>query len=289
MDKKNTISACIIAHNDEQVIERCLKSVKGCVDEIVVIHDGPCRDKTLQIAKKYTKNIVIRPRKGLMEGHLVFAYKKAKGEWILRIDTDELLPLKTQKIMRKLVSDEKIDGYSLLFRTQYGRESMATDHKLCLFRKSKVNFLEFPLQVEEIDGRVAESDYELEHMPKVNILDISSLKSRHLVTLKKCALYYLVDFTKLEKLGNPKIKFTTKLRKKFPAMIIPPLVIYYLAMNIFNKHLFILKGKIGWKLILFGALFQIILCYFIHKYKMMGINNIRNIMDYSYLWGEKSK
>ena len=48
MPEKNTISACLVVHNEEKLIGRCLESIKNLVDEIIVVHDGPCQDKTLR-------------------------------------------------------------------------------------------------------------------------------------------------------------------------------------------------------------------------------------------------
>ena len=51
----NKISAVIMAFNEEKNIERCLKSL-AFVDEIIVV-DNSSLDKTVEIAKKYTKNV----------------------------------------------------------------------------------------------------------------------------------------------------------------------------------------------------------------------------------------
>ena len=48
-----TISACVVAHNEEAVIERCLASLDGVVDEIIFVHDGECRDRSLEIAERH--------------------------------------------------------------------------------------------------------------------------------------------------------------------------------------------------------------------------------------------
>ena len=50
VNKINRISACTIVFNEEKKIRPCLKSLQGCVDEIIVIHDGKCSDKTLKNA-----------------------------------------------------------------------------------------------------------------------------------------------------------------------------------------------------------------------------------------------
>ena len=45
-----SISACIVARNEEALIDRCLDSLDGVVDEVVLVHSGPCEDRTIEIA-----------------------------------------------------------------------------------------------------------------------------------------------------------------------------------------------------------------------------------------------
>lgn len=88
--KGRTISACLIVRNEEEKLGRCLASLLGAVDEIVVIDTGST-DRTVEIAKKY----------GAKVGHFTWiddfaaarnaAIAMAKGDWILSIDADEWL------------------------------------------------------------------------------------------------------------------------------------------------------------------------------------------------------
>ena len=47
------LSAVIITFNEEKNIERCLESLQGIVDEIVVV-DSFSKDKTQEICQKYS-------------------------------------------------------------------------------------------------------------------------------------------------------------------------------------------------------------------------------------------
>ncbi len=40
-----TSSACLVVWNGEDEIRGCLESIKKVVDEIIVVHDGPCSDR----------------------------------------------------------------------------------------------------------------------------------------------------------------------------------------------------------------------------------------------------
>lgn len=86
-----TIGAVLIVKNEEAMLERCLQSLKG-FDEIVVLDTGSA-DKTCEIARKYTKDVY--------EGEYVwndsfcearnYALSLAKSDYILSIDADEVL------------------------------------------------------------------------------------------------------------------------------------------------------------------------------------------------------
>ena len=54
--KTITISLCMIVKDEEQVIARCLDTVKDLVDEIIIVDTGSI-DRTKEIARRYTNSI----------------------------------------------------------------------------------------------------------------------------------------------------------------------------------------------------------------------------------------
>jgi len=107
-----TLAVCIIAKDAEHSLGRCLESVKDIAQEIIVAVDETTTDATREIAAKYVKGF--SPR-----GALLFDIKspleqgfdearneciaKAKADWILWIDADEVLfhPEKITKYLRE--------------------------------------------------------------------------------------------------------------------------------------------------------------------------------------------
>ena len=83
---RQTLCVCIITLNEEENIRDCLESVKWA-DEIVVV-DSLSADRTVEIARGYSKRVVQRPWPGHVE-QKNFALEQATCDWALSIDADE--------------------------------------------------------------------------------------------------------------------------------------------------------------------------------------------------------
>jgi glycosyltransferase involved in cell wall biosynthesis len=142
----NKVSIVIIAKNEEKRIRECLESAKWA-DEIVVIDDCS-NDKTVDIAKEYTKSI--HQRKMDVEGrHRNFGYSKAKNEWVLSLDCDErITPELATEIMKILdTTPPEYVPYAIPFKTFLGKRwgryaGYYPARKVRLFKKDKVRYEE---------------------------------------------------------------------------------------------------------------------------------------------------
>lgn len=85
------VSICLIVKNEEACVEKCLKSVQGA-DEIVVLDTGST-DHTGDIVRKYTDKYY--PNEYKWEDSFCkarnYALTKCTGDWVLSIDADETL------------------------------------------------------------------------------------------------------------------------------------------------------------------------------------------------------
>ncbi len=87
---KPKISVVMIVKNEEEMLARCLESVKGA-DEIIVCDTGSI-DKTIEVAKKYTDKVYDDYKwEDSFAKARNHALSKATGDWILSIDADEFL------------------------------------------------------------------------------------------------------------------------------------------------------------------------------------------------------
>lgn len=81
------LSACIIAKNEEAMLPRCLESING-VDEIILVDTGST-DRTMDIAKKYGAKVYEHPWQNDFSLHRNQSISYANGDWIMIIDCDE--------------------------------------------------------------------------------------------------------------------------------------------------------------------------------------------------------
>ena len=84
--KEFPLSAVIITYNEEEHIEKCLASLVGVADEIIVV-DSFSTDKTEQICNKYNVNFIKHNFEGYIE-QKNFAIQQAKYNYILSLDGD---------------------------------------------------------------------------------------------------------------------------------------------------------------------------------------------------------
>ncbi len=85
------ISLCLITRDEEQMLPACLASVKGVVDEVVVVDTGST-DRTVELARAAGAVVASRPWTGFADARNA-ALELATGGWVLVLDADErLLP-----------------------------------------------------------------------------------------------------------------------------------------------------------------------------------------------------
>lgn len=141
------LSIVISSFNSEEKIEECLKSA-SFADEIIVV-DGTSTDKTLEIAKKYTSKIFVRPNHPMLNTNKNFGFSKAKNEWILSLDTDERITKELQEEIKSEITNNKseVNGFwiprkNIIFGKWIAHSGWYPDHQLRLIRRGKGKFEE---------------------------------------------------------------------------------------------------------------------------------------------------
>jgi len=108
----DTLSVCIIAKNEEKNLLRCLESIKGIADEVIVVDTGSI-DNTIKIAKEYNAIVVEFPWKKNFSSARNKALEMASKDWVLCIDCDEALDSSQVYSIKKKINNSKNLGFKL--------------------------------------------------------------------------------------------------------------------------------------------------------------------------------
>lgn len=111
------ISAVIICFNEEQNIGRCLQSLVGVVDEIIVVDDAST-DQTCAIAATYGAKIIQHPFEGFA-AQKNFATQCAQHQWVLSLDADEVLSDALKSSILQVKQHADFDAYFVKRQTNF--------------------------------------------------------------------------------------------------------------------------------------------------------------------------
>lgn len=137
--KYPSISIVVATFNAQKTIEKCLKSIQNQnypEDKIdIIIVDGSSKDKTVEIAKKFTKKIIIiEPDKQNAEYNKAIGVSNAFGEMLLMLDHDNILPHRNWllKMVEPLMKHKEVVGVETL-RYHYDPHYSLLDRYFGLF------------------------------------------------------------------------------------------------------------------------------------------------------------
>src|SRR6185437_9711050 len=109
MNSLPTVSIIIPTKNSQQFLKDCLESIKNQTYKKIqlIIVDNFSKDKTVLIAKKYTKEVYkIGPERSAQRN---FGAKKAKGKYLFFLDSDmKLSPNVVAECVATMHKDPKI-------------------------------------------------------------------------------------------------------------------------------------------------------------------------------------
>jgi glycosyltransferase involved in cell wall biosynthesis len=233
------ISLCMIVKDEEKFLENCLNNIKNFVDEIIIVDTGS-RDRTKEIAKKFTCKVYDFKWDDDFSEARNFSIKKATKEWILVLDADESISDKDLKKIEELIkcdNDKKVMGYSFIQRTysnkqtglkwNYSKNDNYKESKKFpgwnyrritrLFRNDKKIMFIYPVHetviepIKEIKGRINPTGIPIHHFKFLKWDDFNKKLSGYYVRLLKNkvklhpkAKFYLELAVELENSGKHK-------------------------------------------------------------------------------------
>lgn len=100
------LSLCMIVRDEERMLHGALESVRGLVDEMVVVDTGS-RDRTVEIAERAGARVFHFPWNDDFAAARNVSLEHATGEWVLVWDADNRLPAGAAEKIRARV--ERVD------------------------------------------------------------------------------------------------------------------------------------------------------------------------------------
>lgn len=133
------LSIVVLTHNDEQRIVDCLECLTFG-DELIIIDDNSS-DRTKELAKQFTDKIIVHELRSNFSSQRNFALNHAKNEWVLFIDSDEIVTKELKDEILNTIQNFDFAGF-FLKRTDYmwGRQILHGEAgEVNLLRMAKKN------------------------------------------------------------------------------------------------------------------------------------------------------
>jgi len=108
----SSVSLCLIAKNESAMIGGCLASVRGVVDQIIVVDTGST-DNTRDIAASCGAEVLNFAWCDDFSAARNAALAAVKGEWVLVLDCDERLSSRAGEAIRHAVAEARVDAFVL--------------------------------------------------------------------------------------------------------------------------------------------------------------------------------
>ncbi|WP_375754067.1 glycosyltransferase family 2 protein [Vibrio sp. HN007] len=105
---KPTLAVALIVKNESQHLKACLDTVKGWVDEIVVLDSGST-DDTEEVARQYTEKFFVNEEWPGFGPQRRLAQSYVKSDYVLWLDADERVTEELKESILKAVKANKPD------------------------------------------------------------------------------------------------------------------------------------------------------------------------------------
>lgn len=166
-----TISLCMIVKNEEKILARCLDSVAGLADEIIIADTGST-DATKEIARRYTEHVFDFPWVDDFSAARNFVFSKATMEYIYSADADEVLsPENWEKfrlLKETLLPEIEIVQMKYANQLQYGTVyNYDEEYRPKLFKRKRDFVWEEPIhETVRLSPVIYDSDIVITHLPE---------------------------------------------------------------------------------------------------------------------------
>lgn len=175
-----TISLCMIVRDEEEVLARCLDSVREAADEIVIVDTGSA-DRTKEIAERYTKKVYEIPWEDDFAGARNASFARAQMDYCMWLDADDVMEDGERK--RLLAWKEQADGTADAVMMKYaagmdeqGKETFVYYRERLLRRDRGFVWKGRVHEAIELHGKVEYLDIRVEHRSRKRAYGDRNLK-----------------------------------------------------------------------------------------------------------------
>lgn len=214
-----SISLCMIVKNEEDVLDRCLNSVKDIVDEIIIVDTGST-DRTKEIAERFTDKIYDFKWVDNFSKARNFAFSKATKDYQMWLDADDII-LEEDKNKIKSLKDElpsNVDIVTMKYNTHFDENNIPifTSTRGRLFKRNKnYEWKDHIHEYIELKGNIYYAmDIYITHKKEAYYTDrnlkIYQKQIEEGVELSPRSLYYFARELKDHKRYNESIKYFEK-------------------------------------------------------------------------------
>lgn len=152
------ISAVLVCLNEAEKLENCLENIKDLIDEIIVV-DLESIDNTKDIAEKFKAKYFIHKKVDYVELVRNYAISKAKGNWVLILDPDEILSEDLKLKLKETIQKNEYDAVNIprkniFFGKWIAHTNWWPDRHIRFFKKDKVFWSERIHSYPKVYGKV---------------------------------------------------------------------------------------------------------------------------------------
>ena len=159
----------MIVKNEEDVLERCLNSVRELMDEIIIVDTGS-EDGTKQTAERFTDQIYDFQWGDDFAAARNFSFSKATGDYLMWLDADDVLAADAPDKLREL--KEKLPLETDVIMMPYAAAFDGNNRPVFTYYRERIlkNIPRYRFQgrVHEVvvpSGRIEKAEILVEHRP----------------------------------------------------------------------------------------------------------------------------
>ncbi|MBQ3105298.1 MAG: glycosyltransferase family 2 protein [Lachnospiraceae bacterium] len=166
-----TVSVCMIVKNEEKVLARCLDSLAGLWEELIIVDTGST-DGTMEIAQRYTDQIYTFPWTGSFSDARNFSFSKATCDYIYAADADEVLEEENRQkfLMLKEAMLPEVEIVQMYYDNQLSQRSIYNfdrEYRPKLYKRCRTFLWEEPIhEAVRLSPVVFDSDIVISHRPQ---------------------------------------------------------------------------------------------------------------------------